>query len=461
MGSRGRRWRAAGGGGQQQQQVPPWGAGVGGPGPRTVDGAEALLLAAAEAKRRRNGRLLGLLLDTLAGCERRLLVDAAAAHLRQTVPALWASGWQPAEVVHQGRRVSARGGRVVAAAVLADHAHRDPRTLHRRWAAQLDAIAAAAPAAHKAAGRPGWLAEHVRREGLDGRDLAAALVDATAALTGLEPLPVILPPPGSSGSAPPPAAAQPAAAAEDPVLAKVRALLAKAESTPYEAEAEALTAKAHELMARHAIDAALVWARRGRDERPVTIRLVVDDPYARAKAMLLGVVAQHTRCRAVLHDRYGLCSVVGFAPDVAAAEVLFTSLLVQSQVAVLAEAAAAPPGSRARSRSFRASFLLAYAARIGERLDAVNRAVEEEARRSRSGGDLLPVLAARADAVDDAVAEQFGPLRAVHTRGPTDAAGWLRGRAAADRAQLDVHEGVGPAVARPTLASGLSADHGT
>ena len=42
------------------------------------------------------------------------------------------------------------------------------------------------------------------------------------------------------------------------LAAKVRALLAKAESTTFEAEAEALFAKAHQLMVRNAIDEAVL-----------------------------------------------------------------------------------------------------------------------------------------------------------------------------------------------------------
>ena len=42
------------------------------------------------------------------------------------------------------------------------------------------------------------------------------------------------------------------------VLTRVRALLRKAESTDFPAEAEALTAKAQELIARHAVDALLL-----------------------------------------------------------------------------------------------------------------------------------------------------------------------------------------------------------
>ena len=49
----------------------------------------------------------------------------------------------------------------------------------------------------------------------------------------------------------------------DSVLHKVRALLAKAEATPFDAEAEAFTSKAQELIARYRIDDALLSARRG------------------------------------------------------------------------------------------------------------------------------------------------------------------------------------------------------
>ena len=179
----------------------------------------------------------------------------------------------------------------------------------------------------------------------------------------------------------------------------------------------------------------LLWSRSDRSDRPLTIRLPIDDPYADQKSHLLHVVAKHSRCKAVTHQGLGLVSVVGFAADVAATEVLFTSLLVQSHAAMLAEAANAPPGARTRGRAFRSSFLFAYACRIDKRLAEVNEAVEAEAA-ERPGSDLLPVLAARADAIDEEIAATFGPLTASRARRSYDALGWDRGVLAADRAQL-------------------------
>ena len=63
-----------------------------------------------------------------------------------------------------------------------------------------------------------------------------------------------------SGSTHPPSPAGRAVDAGDRerVYAKVRALLRKAESTSFPAEADALTAKAQDLLTRYALDVALV-----------------------------------------------------------------------------------------------------------------------------------------------------------------------------------------------------------
>ena len=78
-------------------------------------------------------------------------------------------------------------------------------------------------------------------------------------------------------------------------------MLAKAESTDFPDEAEALLAKAQELMARHAIDDAML-ARAGRraSDTVDTRTILVEAPYATAKASLLGAVAQANGCRVVM-----------------------------------------------------------------------------------------------------------------------------------------------------------------
>ena len=220
------------------------------------------------------------------------------------------------------------------------------------------------------------------------------------------------------------------------MLDRVRALLAQAESTTFEAEADTFTAKAQQLMTRHAIDASMLSCGSTNDEQPVTIRIAIDEPYVEGKAHLLHRVARHSRCRAAYHRHCALSSVVGFADDIAATEILFTSLLVQAQAAMRAAAAASPAGARARSRAFRSSFLVAYAQRVGERLEAINARVVADVE-SETGTSIVPVMAARSAVVDNVFDEMFGRNLSSTARRSYDAAGLASGRLAADRARLN------------------------
>jgi uncharacterized protein DUF2786 len=213
------------------------------------------------------------------------------------------------------------------------------------------------------------------------------------------------------------------------LLARVRGLLNKAESTEFPEEAEALTAKAQELMARYAIDRAAL-----EDPAPSAVeirRLKVDDPYARAKVVLLQTVADANRCRSVWHAYEGLCSVFGSSHELDTTELLYTSLLTQATTAMLAAGA---DGHHARTPSFRRAFLLAYARRIGERLRASVEA-EVDAGVARHGESLLPVLARRRQAVDEAIEAAFPRISSFSAR-TSNGRGWMAGRAAADLADL-------------------------
>jgi hypothetical protein len=192
-------------------------------------------------------------------------------------------------------------------------------------------------------------------------------------------------------------------------------------------------------MARHAIDAARLASAAGADEQPVTVRLMVDEPYVEAKSLLLHVVAEKGRCRAVYYPHLALSSVVGFPSDVASVELLFTSLLVQAQSAMVNAAKTAPPGARTRSRRFRSSFLRAYATRIGERLEEINASVLSEAE-AEAGMALVPVLEQRAQVVDDAFDAVFPDIRKRASGATFDAAGWASGAQAADQAKLNPAE---------------------
>ena len=375
---------------------------------------------------------------------------ALARALVATMAAAWQNGWQPADVHRVVERVQGRAHARLAARAIGREAQRHHENeVPARWRLQLDAIGAA-DAFREGRVDQAWALPWPPGLGRDGRPgvarvQAIEVAVATAGLVrSLPPLARLGPVPGEATAAPGPrsrvgrrvGSADPGA---DPrVLHKVTSLLAKAESTNFPSEAEALTAKAQELMTRHAIDRAHVEARSGDAPQVGGRRVGVDDPYAGARYLLLSAVAQANRCRAVWSRQWWFSTVFGDEGDLDAVELLYTSLLVQATRAMVAEPR--PTGGSAGStRSFRQSFLVAFAGRIGERLaEAAEAVTADEATRSTA---LVPLFEARRQAAEAAVAAAFPDLRTTRMSA-RNADGWHAGVRAADRAQLDVHRSV-------------------
>ncbi len=221
------------------------------------------------------------------------------------------------------------------------------------------------------------------------------------------------------------------------LLDTVRALLAKAESTRFEAEAEAFTAKAQELMARHRIERAILDMRSpaGGDD-PRSRRVLVPAPYAGAKAALLASIAHANGCSAVWSEDLGFTTVFGFGSELDAVDTLFASLLIQATAALGRHGAKFDSVGRRRTKRFRRSFLLSFAVRIGERLEATVAAAVSDAR-VEVGTDLVPALADR-EARARAAAEAAFPETRRFAPVVTDGDGWHAGRVFADLADLSV-----------------------
>jgi hypothetical protein len=197
---------------------------------------------------------------------------------------------------------------------------------------------------------------------------------------------------------------------DDRTLDRIRKLLTRAEhpATP-PAEAEACSAKAAALMSRHLIDQAMLDRDHPATESPVTRHLIVEAPHAVAKAVLLNEVAASFRiCVAIGYDQGDgrRCTLVGFPADLAMADLLFTSLLLQASTAMLAASR-----GRANIKAFRRAFLFGYAAAIGRRLREVQEDTEREATAAVPGSAL--VLVDRKARVDAAFAEQFPRIRSM------------------------------------------------
>ena len=215
------------------------------------------------------------------------------------------------------------------------------------------------------------------------------------------------------------------------IVSRVQALLAKAESTTFPEEADALVAKAEELMARYAIDIAVAQGRQGhRGERPEVRHIDVAPPYASAKTTLLTAVG-HANYVQVVFNGANRATLVGFAADLDLVEMLFASLLVQSTAAMLRVPSNEMGG---QPRAFRHAFLIAYACRVGQRLKEA-RAVAQQEAESDLGVALVPLFDARREAIDERLHEEFPHLRTKHTS-VSHYGGYRAGQSAADRADI-------------------------
>jgi hypothetical protein len=157
----------------------------------------------------------------------------------------------------------------------------------------------------------------------------------------------------------------------------------------------------------------------------------IDNPYAEEKATLLASIAHVNGAKAIWVPYAGFTTVMGFPVDLQLTDLLFTSLLVQ---ATRASAAATAADRRLSTPSFRRAFLVAFADRIAERLEAARNHVAAEAAQEY-GSSLAPVLASREAAVVAAYEEAFPNVTTMRSRS-YNAAGWYAGRAAADAADL-------------------------
>ncbi|WP_369224251.1 DUF2786 domain-containing protein [Streptomyces sp. R39] len=327
---------------------------------------------------------------------------------REFVAAAWRRGWQPADVVRLVRR-ELDDPHVRLAAGLIRAQVPDDRPRGPRWQAQLDALPE-----EDGHARVGDRFSHATA--------VLELYRLLLRLPALEPLDE----PRSAAAAHRPASR---------MLTRIRALLAKAEATGYPEEAEALSAKAQELMARHSIDEALLAAGALAPDAPGACRIGVEPPYEQAKAILLDAVATANHCRAVWNEPLAFSTVVGFEADLEAVELLHTSLLVQATHAMTKAEAAQRAAGRKRTKTFRQSFLAAYAHRVGDRLRAAARSAVAETE-TEASQPLLPVLATRDMAVTDRLNRMFPATTTTRLRGVTDEAGWTEGTRAADQAQV-------------------------
>src|SRR5215467_14595216 len=230
---------------------------------------------------------------------------------------------------------------------------------------------------------------------------------------------------------------EPVSERPDALLGRVRKLLVKAEADGVtQAEAQALTAKAAELMAKYGIDRALLAARRPETDHPADRVIDIGNPWARVQAHLLCGLAATLRCQCVILPRSGPGSrihVFGFASDIERTDVLYTSVLIQMWQGL---AATQPPVWAQSPRAWRRSWLLGFATAVVARVRAAEEGAAKRATDAASGDgrSAALVLADRTEVIDAALRAAYPVIR--RSRVTYSGSGYGSGYAQGQRADI-------------------------
>lgn len=245
-------------------------------------------------------------------------------------------------------------------------------------------------------------------------------------------------------------------------LAKIEALLRKAESTNFPEEAEAYTAKAEALMVQWSIDAAMLRAETSADP---TSHVQTLDVYVWKSAMM---AAQASLLEAVVFAHQAQCvyssrnyadpetgkyrmgrkyTIHAMPEDLTAIELLYASLQIQaaqeykspSVVAERRSECGTGPSAGGKAIRYKNSFMRGYASKVGARLAEIRRAQAE-----KTSDSTALVLFDQSKVVADHVAQTYGKLRAGKgMQGGRGGSGYYAGREAGGRARLGNQIGSG------------------
>jgi len=238
---------------------------------------------------------------------------------------------------------------------------------------------------------------------------------------------------------------------ETKTIAKIRGLLAKAESTEFPDEADQLASKAMDLMVRYHINEAQLRNSSSGATAPEVVQFVipVEAPYAKLKGPLLATIARHfggqtltvprawgaSKARNSRGRRYPLwahgtdVTVFALSSDRQAITMLFASLVVQAtrQMARLTP----PYNPRLRRRedttAFLSSWLIGFIAGVDERFKQMRHEAVTEGSISTGAELVLADDAARVAAAFTAAFPDTKPVRHT-TRGSAYASGHSAGR---------------------------------
>ncbi|MFF8845524.1 DUF2786 domain-containing protein [Streptomyces sp. NPDC015127] len=226
----------------------------------------------------------------------------------------------------------------------------------------------------------------------------------------------------------------------NPKLAKIKALLAKAEdSAASPEEAEAYFGRAADLMAKYGIEAAMLAESKLSTDKLTSRSFDVKGKYiADRSALLFGIShalgAQNVYWR--LFDTatgkyYRKVSIYAHESTLERIEMLFTSLQLQALNGV----ERTRPQYGESTTSYRKSWLAGFANAVRKRLTQAEETALQEASQQAGGASTELVLVKREAAVEQFFKKAHPKLKAAPRR-RLAGSGWMDGKAAGERADL-------------------------
>lgn len=202
--------------------------------------------------------------------------------------------------------------------------------------------------------------------------------------------------------------------ADDKIHNRVRALLRKAENTPFEEEAATFFAAAQRMIVKYAIDQEALWANDPTKREEIhTEDVAIKDRQAGAhyRRQILHQIAINNNCRVWYAPGSNRTTVCGFPSDT-----LFVTMLYQSVMSHMnfrmADALARHTAEGRNTKTFRKSFTVGFSDSICERLRETKREQMRYLRENltSTGESTELVIRDRSKKVDDWV-EQHMKLR--------------------------------------------------
>jgi hypothetical protein len=229
------------------------------------------------------------------------------------------------------------------------------------------------------------------------------------------------------------------------MLEKVRKLLSKAEAEGCTVpEADALTAKAAELMARYGIDKAMAEARGSTHSKPSNRIIDVDNPWSQVRAHLLAGIAKALGCQVVLLSTTkpgARIHVFGFESDLEQVDMLYTSLVLQM---ASAHRKVRPPSGVRSVRAWNRSYLLGWVSAVITRANAAYAVAQQAADDERTSGPSTElVLADRAAQISAELRDAYPVTR--KTRITYSGRGYSQGHSDGQKANIHNRGTVGAA----------------